>query len=508
VDTAIVIDENNRYLLRQPDIPEPSPKSQEPTAAGEVIITSFNWGGAAAGLRDSFKRRVKTILLPALKPHIRKVNIRNQAGVVRTLAQNAQIPKFDIHLWGIPISLTDLSTEKAMHVEPHKSIMGVMYQKQGMQILPKLDIYGNKQNAEKNTHLIIDADNEAIIAQVTLDLNHLFIYPNFTNFKEGAVEIFEKILEQTAKILTTNLPREDVLTSKAFEEKRLFYQHIQRKLGEEKRKADQELQSASRQVRSYGQNLATAVKNERHALIKVEGLGVVGAKKKESDIIYESLQNIRQVKRYTFTVTGITAHTDILYCEYEKGDVREIGAMEIFIPYNYVSNAIKWKNKTRNVRAFDSRLCPAPHVIGGDGSACLGNSNEVFAHLIAKMDLVAAVTRAIKFVETVNLSDPAGRMIVKWPKVGTDGTTDPITGEMYPIAPKPIIPVTKPKKRAKKQTSTTVTILTPEPVTVRDVTTLTDDQMTELQEQVIEPAERFAQNEIPSPPDGDYNAPY
>ena len=67
---------------------------------------------------------------------------------------------------------------------------------------------------------------------------------------------------------------------------------------------------------------------------------------------------------------------------------------------------------------------PHPHVDGGSGSPCLGNTGEAIAQLGSLHEYAALVTVAIEFLKAANTQDSAGRKVIKWDEC--DATTGEI----------------------------------------------------------------------------------
>lgn len=81
----------------------------------------------------------------------------------------------------------------------------------------------------------------------------------------------------------------------------------------------------------------------------------------------------------------------------------------------------RWHNKTRSVDAFRHK-CQAPHV-WEDGRACLGNAGPMMTQLLSSGMLLEYIGIVIEFVTTVNVDDPAGSRIDRWPvKARPDST--------------------------------------------------------------------------------------
>ncbi|MDR2541616.1 MAG: hypothetical protein LBD11_07885 [Candidatus Peribacteria bacterium] len=116
----------------------------------------------------------------------------------------------------------------------------------------------------------------------------------------------------------------------------------------------------------------------------------------------------------------LEVYTDTLYCTDPRTNIlHEIGRFKIVFDKKQIREdnhkEVLWFNQTQKVRAWDERLMMAPHVFS-DGHACLGNMEKAFADLLSNREYFAAMLMAIKFIESVNVSDIAGKCINHWPQ--------------------------------------------------------------------------------------------
>lgn len=110
----------------------------------------------------------------------------------------------------------------------------------------------------------------------------------------------------------------------------------------------------------------------------------------------------------------IKVFTDTLYAtDPRSGKRHEIGAFRIEINTDGRGDGVRWFNLTRQIDAYE-RGMQAPHVFH-PGHACLGNHKEVFPQLIGSYEFSIVAMLAIRFVESANTDDTAGRHIDRWP---------------------------------------------------------------------------------------------
>jgi hypothetical protein len=72
---------------------------------------------------------------------------------------------------------------------------------------------------------------------------------------------------------------------------------------------------------------------------------------------------------------------------------------------------------TKQVTRAYADTSHAPHV-HGEAKPCLGTAAEVIPGLVAAMEFESLISYLITFLESVNVDDPAGDKIYKWPMVG------------------------------------------------------------------------------------------
>jgi len=133
----------------------------------------------------------------------------------------------------------------------------------------------------------------------------------------------------------------------------------------------------------------------------------------EFGIEYENLMKVKYVKDVKVEGNAIVIFTDILNCRDERtGILHEIGAFRIMLPFT--GTMPSWKNLTRTVNGMKAGQ-HAPHV-WPDGTACLGNTADIFPKLFAQRQWSIAAQLAIEFVQAANTSDAAGKYISSWPR--------------------------------------------------------------------------------------------
>ena len=171
------------------------------------------------------------------------------------------------------------------------------------------------------------------------------------------------------------------------------------------------LQERKANVQSLRKRLAHAItetrKKERN-LLTDENVNL-----DEFGIEYENLMKVKYVKDVKVEGDAVVIYTDVLNCKDERtGILHEIGAFRIRLPFT--GTMPNWKNLTRTVNGMKAGQ-HAPHV-WPDGSACLGNTADIFPKLFQQRQWSIAAQLAIEFVQAANTSDHAGKYISSWPR--------------------------------------------------------------------------------------------
>lgn len=130
---------------------------------------------------------------------------------------------------------------------------------------------------------------------------------------------------------------------------------------------------------------------------------------------YDGLLKIPKVKDVRADHEAILIHTHTLYCvDPRSGRRHEIGKFIIKLFTDGRADGVRWYNQTRLVDALKPDM-HAPHV-WANGSACLGNTKDIFPKLLAERQYAVAAQLAIEFVENANTDDPAGMYVSYWPR--------------------------------------------------------------------------------------------
>lgn len=95
-----------------------------------------------------------------------------------------------------------------------------------------------------------------------------------------------------------------------------------------------------------------------------------------------------------------------------------LGKFDIEINLNNMD--VKFFNLNNRRRSYWGENCNAPHV-DNNGEACLGDLSELMAYAISDNDLCLLIDLCIQYLQSVNLSDLAGKYVISWDLYIEDG---------------------------------------------------------------------------------------
>lgn len=95
-----------------------------------------------------------------------------------------------------------------------------------------------------------------------------------------------------------------------------------------------------------------------------------------------------------------------------------LGKFDIEINLNNMD--VKFFNLNNKRRSHWNKNCNAPHV-DEDGIACLGDLSELMGYAISNNDLYLLIDLCIQYLQSVNLSDLAGKYVISWDLYIEDG---------------------------------------------------------------------------------------
>lgn len=239
--------------------------------------------------------------------------------------------------------------------------------------------------------------------------------------------IFVCILRETAKILRDCCEKVDAVNEARMRQSRIRYTHMCKGRlhmrnenaiirAEKLRASIEQMQRDFCRLQRERASLLREIESFRELLQKEES--VYGSE-------FDKLLQHPQIVRITVRGGVLFVFTTVLYCRDERTNkLHEIGKFRIKIDTGNCS--VQWKNLDRQVRTYNDSPFHAPHI-NSDGTACLGNLEETVAELFASNEYLLLAVLAIRFVESANVEDAAGRFINRWPVASRDAMQEAVS---------------------------------------------------------------------------------
>lgn len=182
-----------------------------------------------------------------------------------------------------------------------------------------------------------------------------------------------------------------------------------------------ELESAENEYEKAKQESVMAANNLRRAKLKFDSFKPDDALKNNSKNIDMWFDTIKTDKRILFAGivnNVIEIYTRTMFVEAKDG-WHEVG--KFIIKVNPENGHVTFENLTRKVTGFQPAM-HGPHI-WARGEACLGNAKSALEKAAQQGNIAQLINIAVTFTESVNESDAAGQLVIKWPKV-TKETVD------------------------------------------------------------------------------------
>ena len=271
-----------------------------------------------------------------------------------------------------------------------------------------------------------DDFNEEVIAEFYE--NNLYIYNDIVHVcTKNDMKILHKLLEKCHMIMTLSKERLKEYLSSAFEKQ--FMSVMTANLREQ-------IEGAKSTISTYESNAKSYLAEYEQCINKIsnskEILGYLSERisSLSPELMQEEINSINTLEHVESVMMGsesIVVKTDVLCCAHPvTGTIYEIGEFRITIPLKQSVANIKWINLTRKVNGITNTQY-APHVFNESGTACLGSAQPIMADLKAKCEIKALIAVCIQFIESVNITDAAGKHLTKFPvyKAKTEETEHP-----------------------------------------------------------------------------------
>lgn len=245
----------------------------------------------------------------------------------------------------------------------------------------------------------------------------------------GDVEILEAFFKAATVAITTG----GVISAQEAQDR--YVRLASTRFTREKAELEADLTRANESVREYAEHLTKSVREQTDIRSKLKNAGRATSER-VAELVdeFQGFTTLDKVKRIYWRGESLCIATDIIdVVDDRTGHTHELG--EFLIILNTVTGVPLFLNTTRKVNGFDSRPQMAPHV-WEDGSACLGNVQDLLPKLVGSGKFLHAVHACLAFLDSANTSDAAGAHVHRWPvkKVKAGISLREGSGEVLPGA--------------------------------------------------------------------------
>ena len=276
-------------------------------------------------------------------------------------------------------------------------------------------------NKEDNTFIM--SPEGIVLAEWNEEGKELFIlFDLFDDYNPSRVRILEYIMKEFNELVW--FPKTLFYSWKHTNNREQLTKHVTEYLKQQKERLMDDDMERIRNLKEEITNLRHRLKSSYETLsqkrVQVEQ-AKEQIKEAQNTLIsdLDKIVNHEKVKDLRIEENIFYVYTEPLHIFTNKGKRYYGGEYQIKI--NLTRSDIKFYGGTPRYGYF-SENDPHPHVSGVDGVPCLGSANETIAELSSQAQLYALVMVCIDFLESVNISDPAGEKIKRWDEIDEDET--------------------------------------------------------------------------------------
>jgi archaellum component FlaC len=259
-----------------------------------------------------------------------------------------------------------------------------------------------------------DNFNEEVIAEFYK--NNLYIYDDIVHVcTKNDMKILHKLLEKCHMIMTLSKEGLKEYLSSVFERQFMsaMTDNLRKQIEDAKITIDTCESNAKHYLAEYEQYINKINNNKELLNCLSEKISSLSSESTQEEI--NSINTLEHVESVIMSSESIVVKTDVLCCTHPvTGTIYEIGEFRITIPLKESVTNIKWINLTRTIDGITNTQY-APHVFNESGTACLGSAQPIMADLKAKYEIKALIAICIQFIESVNITDAAGKYLTKFP---------------------------------------------------------------------------------------------
>lgn len=226
-------------------------------------------------------------------------------------------------------------------------------------------------------------------------------------FPSGAIDIIQYSLEEAFILKEENKIKEHILLTRSLN----LFSVYRKKL------IEKEIDQNIKLIYALQRSLAKALEFHNNRTEKL--ISYSSDPEKNAEILSNQIKNIRKhpkVQAVKIVKKGIIITTTEIFIPLKiKRKVFQIGRFEIEIVLNGRLGGVNYRNLDRQIDAYSIQM-HAPHIFN-NGVPCYGNVMQSFGQLAEQFRYDELAGLAIHYISSVNLTDAAGKYIVKWPSM-------------------------------------------------------------------------------------------
>lgn len=254
--------------------------------------------------------------------------------------------------------------------------------------------------------------------------NNLFVHHNLIKHGTDAeLALLKRMLQDAVEVIKLPADKRQERATRAIAERRvvsrkcLVERFTDPRFPEVVRDCRKAIEAGVRGIEQTQSSLFSAGRAEielKRELDEAEALEQRRLQKVQGDFD-KLMKEIKGVQSIAWEGNRFVILTDVLYCADPRTGTRHlIGRFRIEIYPNGDHGGVLWHNLTHKIDGWEPEM-NAPHILAS-GRPCLGNTQELFPKLLGADQYAQLATLAVRFPQSVNINDKAGKFIDKWPK--------------------------------------------------------------------------------------------
>lgn len=350
--------------------------------AGELHTTLHgSWNGSLKP--DLVLDSVEEILYPVIKKPIR-VSVPHGD----RMYPNTDAGHFHIWIWSSPLA------GGGMGRGPER-LFGHPYLREN----------GSIQEWDEGIPICDSEGNEA----AAMDDNNLFIYYDLVHHgSDDELSILSAIFRTVVEIMVEGHKSPE--TDKVREQ---YVRYCSKRVQREKDTIGNDLKNSENQVTQLQRQLVDAIRRVEILRARAQALKSINADDRAKFVEeFDDLIKLHHIESVNIRGRTLRAYTDMIQVTDPRTDIKhDVGRMCISI--NMESGSVSMKNLSWQIHGMNEGM-QAPHVFP-NGAPCLGTLQNILPELTGKYEFPSALMVIVQYLESVNIDDPAGFHVHKWP---------------------------------------------------------------------------------------------